>query len=160
MSGFDMYAARREYAESFSKFLEDPDTLKGFYEKINTALTDVQSEFEYWIESDMADNLASYIQRMAEHAIDAILQGDEEGMRRYLKCQEHAYSGRDCKPCIINGKLHETGAIELRRQIVNAFPELLKSERMLDLEAQVNSLVEENNKLKSEIVARRLMGER
>jgi hypothetical protein len=41
--------------------------------------------------------------------------------------------------------LFETGAIELRKGIVNAHPELLKNERILDLEDQVASLVKQVN---------------
>lgn len=154
-----MSEARSEYAASFAKFLEEPDTLKALNKKIQDALSDAQSEFEYWVQSDMAYNIAGNIQHMAESAIEAILNGDENGLRRYLKCEESGNSGRDGKNIVMYGTLHETGAIELRKQIVNAFPELLKTERILDLESQVNSLVEQNNKLQSQIVARRLMGE-
>ncbi len=46
----------------------------------------------------------------------------------------------------------ETAAVELRKQVVNTFPDLLKSERVLDLEDQVSSLTAEVNRLNARIL--------
>jgi len=51
---------------------------------------------------------------------------------------------------VIRGKLFETGAIELRKQIVDAHAELLKAERILDLEDQLKSLVGQLKKMEAE----------
>jgi len=145
MGKYDMYEKRNELADSIQKFLDDEDSLKGLKSKVNDALADAQANLEYWIQSDMANNLAAFVHQMAKDAIEALLAGDEQNMRRYLHCERGYYTGRDRDHSVIRGTLFETGAIELRKKIVNAHPELLKNERILDLEDQVASLVKQLN---------------
>ena len=118
--------------------------------KFKDACADVECELEYSIQSDLSYNLASWTHRMFEQAVEAMLKGDEESMRRCLHCKEVDDSGRDQNHPVIYGKLFETGAIELRKEIVDAHAELLKSERILDLEDQVKSLVAQVNRLESD----------
>ena len=76
---------------------------------------------EYWIYSDMSWNLAAYVAQMAEDAIKAILQGDEDALRRYLSCQRNGYNGRDCEHPVIRGNPFgdgRTGASEAGLWIV------------------------------------------
>lgn len=141
----DMYEKRNELAESIQKFLDEEDSLKGLKKAIGDVMIEAQSNLEYWIQSDMASNLAQYVHQMANDAIESMLKGDEENMRRYLHCERGYYTGRDRDHSVIRGTLFETGAIELRKQIVDAYPELLKNERILDLEDQVASLVKQMN---------------
>lgn len=115
--------------------------------KIDDALNQAADNFEFHFKQDFSSNMSMWVHRMAESAIEHMLKGDESEMRRYLRCEEGRYNGRDGRHRVIHGKLFETGAVELRKQIVNAFPELLKSERVLDLEDQVSSLTAEVNRL-------------
>ncbi len=116
-------------------------------EKFRNAVAEIESDLTYSIQSDLAYNLAAWTYSMFEQAIESMLKGDESAMRRHLSCQEGSYTGRDRNHSVIHGRLFETGAIELRKKIVNAHPELLKSERILDLEDQVKSLVAQVHKL-------------
>jgi hypothetical protein len=145
MSNYDIYEKRNELADSIQRFLDEEDSLKGLKSKVSDALIEAQANLEYWIQSDMANNLAAFVHQMAKEAIEAMLNGDEDTMRRHLHCQRGYYTGRDREHPVIHGKLFETGAIELRKGIVNAHPELLKNERILDLEDQVASLVKQVN---------------
>lgn len=119
--------------------------------KVRDALDDLASDFESTIKQWVPYNLAAWVQDMAERAIESMLRGDEATMRNYLKCAEGGWNGRAHEASVIHGKLFETGAIELRRDIVNAHAELLKDERILDLEAQVKSLVDQVRKAEARL---------
>ena len=122
------------------------EALAAARKKVVDIAADLESSFQDGIQSDIAYNLAHWVEGMAENAINAILNGDDESMRNYLSCREGGYDGRGSEHPVIHGKLFETGAIELRRRIVDAHADLLKNERILDLEDQVKSLVAQVNK--------------
>jgi hypothetical protein len=126
------------------------EALAAAKKQITNLCCDLEMDLEYSIKSDLAYNLAGWVNRMAEDAVRAILNGDEELMRSNLSCCEYSYTGRDREHPVIHGKLFETGAIELRKKIVDAYPELLKNERILDLEDQVKNLVSQVNKAERE----------
>jgi hypothetical protein len=115
-----------------------------------------EMEISLWegIRASIAYNLASYSEQQAKRAIEAILKGDEEQLRVALSCREGGYTGRDGRHEVIHGRMFEAGAIALRKQIVEAHAELLKTERVLDLEDQVRSLVAQVNKLEARLAER------
>lgn len=122
------------------------EALAAARKKVADIAADLESSFQDGIQSNIAYNLTHWVERMAENAINAILNGDDESMRNYLSCREGGYNGRGREHQVIHGKLFEPGAIELRRRIVDAHADLLKNERILDLEDQVKSLVAQVNK--------------
>jgi hypothetical protein len=96
---------------------------------------------------------------MAQRTVEEMLAGNEEQMRRYLKCESGRWNGRSDGDqgwgrqreahewhSVIHGRLFEQGAVALRKQIVDAHRDLLVNERILDLEDQVRSLVAQVNK--------------
>ena len=104
------------------------------------------------LQDDLHIHLADRVRRCAESAIEAVLNGNEAELRRWLSVDRGQYTGReransDVTHPVIHGKLFETGSLALRKQIVEAHPETLKSERILDLESQVESLVRQVNAL-------------
>jgi len=141
----DMNELRQKLEETIDSALTE-DVLERVSKKVRDAVSDVVEELDHQLKSDLAYNLAWWVEHMADHAVEAILNGDEEMMRRHLSCQEGHYTGRDKDHPVIHCKLFEPGALELRKRIVDAHPELLKNERILDLEDQVKSLVEQVNK--------------
>ena len=141
---------RRKLEESLSEGLSE-EALKPFRNKLHDLMADAEVALEDHVRSDLSYNLAGFAYRMAEQAIEAILRGNDEAMRRYLRCEEGFHTGRDTNHPVIHGRLFETGAIELRKLIVEAHAELLKSERILDLEDQVRGLVGQVNKLTADI---------
>ena len=115
--------------------------------KVADAAATLEISLEYFIKESLADCLADYVAEMADRSMQAILNGDEEELRRYLHCGANQWTGREHNHQVIHRQLFESGALALRKQIVDAYPELLKSERILDLESQLAAVVEENNKL-------------
>ena len=135
-------------------------TLKTVRKQLSDITCDMVAALEDSIKTDIAYNIAASAERMADDAIEAMLNGDEEKMRRALHCAHGYWTGRDKDHPVIHGKLFETGCIETRKQIVDAYPELLKNERILDLEDQVRSLVAQMCKLEarnSELVDRQIV---
>lgn len=135
-----------------------PEVLEKVNTKVRNAVTELVEELDGQLKTDLAYDLSGWVQMMAGAAVAAILRGDEDEMRKRLSCQEGHYTGRDKTHPVIHGTLFETGAIALRKQIVDAYPELLKNERVLDLEAQVKSLVEQVHKaeVRNDELAQRL----
>lgn len=140
------------------------DALKGVNKKVEEIVDNLQSDLEYSIKDNAALNLSYWVEYMAEQAVEQLLLGNEDQMRRYLSCEKRDESGeyigwtgrsdyegwgrkredREWHP-VIHGKLHEQGAVALRKQIVEAHRELLVNERILDLEDRVKSLVAQVN---------------
>lgn len=127
------------------------ERLKGFIEEIRKVSASMEQDIEYYIKDNLSYNLASFVEDMANGVVTSILNGDEEEMRRFLQCRENGWTGRDREHPIIRGEMFEQGAISLRKKIVDAYPDLLKTERILDLEDQLKSAVKMNNKLESEL---------
>ena len=140
---------RDQIAKSCEAGLSD-EALDRLKRQIADAMHEAQSDFEYWLREDGSYNLAQFVVRMSDQAIDAIFKGDDDEMRRRLRCVEGAYTGRDRDHPVIHGTLFEAGAIELRKRIVDAHADLLKEQRILDLEDQVRSLVGQVNKAEAE----------
>lgn len=117
--------------------------------KVNDLLSDIESELDYMLVDRLKEYLSGHVLDMAAKAVISILEGDEERLRDYLSCNPYNYTGRDKDHPVIHGTLFEQGALKLRKNIVDAYPELLKNERILDLESQVTSLVIQVNKEKA-----------
>jgi hypothetical protein len=134
-----------EITERLADALEDgmsDELVKRVEKQVRDATADAMLGFEDDLRDQLRMDLSRWAKRMFENAIEAILNGDEETMRRALKCEEGTYIG-----LVINSTLRENGPIGLRKRLVEAHAELLKNERILDLEDQVRSLVQQNNKL-------------
>lgn len=116
------------------------------------------SMVEEHIMSDLTASIAHHVQNCANRAIEAVLAGNEQEFLRWLSA-DRGYTGRSdgYNPgdrelhSVIHGRLFETGPIELRKKIVDTHAELLKDHRILDLEDQVSSLVNQLNKAESTI---------
>lgn len=144
--------ARKAYAEALAGewSLDDERfrTVKKLIEKISN---EVEDAILYAVQDNMSANIAHNVAACAERAIEAVLDGNEDQFRRWLYADKRGYTGREKAGDVIHGKLFETSAITLRRKLVDAYPQLLKDERVLDLEAQVAALIETNRKQNAEI---------
>lgn len=140
------------------------DAMKAVKKATDQILYDIEGDLEYRLKDELAPMLAGWAAAMAGNAVEQILKGNEDQMRRYLSCEKRGedgsyigwtgrsdadYWGRKREAHewhqVIHGKLFEQGAVELRKQIVEAHRDLLVNERILDLEDQVKSLVEQVN---------------
>lgn len=124
-------------------------------------LADTIAESVEWSMKDyLAANLAHHVKEMAGRAVGSLLEGNESEMIRWLSCDRRGYTGRsdgyninrkiEEQHPVIHGKLFEQGCVALRKNIARAHAELISSQRILDLEDQVKSLVAQNNKLARE----------
>lgn len=158
-----------EACREFREALEDDKTIAfedERYKRVREMLKNAAEEFEdalaWRLREAMPETLSAAVHSAAEKAIEAVLTGNEGELRRWLSCDSGCYNGRsdgyhvgrargieEMHP-IIHGKLFETGAVALRKQIVDAHPDVLKNERILDLEDQLASVVAQFNKLKAE----------
>lgn len=140
-------------------------------ESFTKQIKDLSAEFEdslIWsLKDNLAYNLASWVADMAERAVEQMLRGNDDQMRRYLSCDKRGEDGqyigwtgrsdgygRERRPeeqhPVIHGRLFETGAIELRKLVAQANENLIRDERIRDLEDQIKSLVAQVNKANSE----------
>lgn len=148
-----------QLTESLQKGISD-EAWKHIQKQVDSIKYDIESDLEYRIREDLAPNLARFVEDMAKKTVTAILEGNEDQMRRYLGCEHGAWTGRSDSPeygrkrapeewhPVIHGKLFETGAVALRHGIVAAHADLIANERIKDLEDQVMSLVAQVNKEK------------
>lgn len=149
---------KRKLVETLEAGLSDR-AVAAFRKKIDGLIADVDDDITYRLKGDLAQNLAAYVSEMVVRTIEAILSGNEREVRRYLHCQTDGvyFTGRSTgytgpnspiggQHPVIHGKLHEGQYIALRREMFEAHRELVVSERILDLEDQVRSLVAQVNK--------------
>ena len=161
----------------------DKDLCKAFEQEIAKGLTETavaalqkdlrkvadsfEDDFMWNLKDNLACNLTGYVADMAERAVEQMLAGNDDQMRRYLSCDKRGEDGQYIgwtgrsdgsgaeKPIerqhpVIHGKLFEQGALLLRKKVAEANEELLKDERIRDLEDQVKSLVAQVNKANAE----------
>jgi len=135
------------------------DAIKKIKKHVEEITSELQDDIEWRLKSDVAANLGSHVAQAVERTIEAIIKGNEAEMRRYLSCDPY-WNGRSHQHSVIHGKLFESGPLELRRLMAEAHPELIRNERIADLEklvddltAQVNKLQADNDRLYQRMVA-------
>lgn len=162
----------QQIADSLQKALETGLTesaAKALAKKVEDITCFIEDDIMYRLKDDLAPNLTAFVEEMARKTVECLLEGNASQMRRYLSCEKRddtgQYSGwtgrfnpgawgsrreiSEQHP-IIHGEFFEQGCIKLRREIVNAHADVIKDERILDLEDQVRSLVEQVNKANAE----------
>lgn len=160
---------RDKLRESIQAVLTDEDIQKSVEKGIRNMASEFEGQFEWALKDELAGNISGWAVEMAGRAVEQILNGNEDQLRRYLSCEKRAEDGEyigwtgrsDSKywgarravhewHSVIHGQLFERGAVELRKKIVDAHRGVLVNERILDLEDQVRSLVAQVNKLEAE----------
>lgn len=134
---------KEAFDEKMDKIVEGYDLSK-FSEKIKSVMLDVEEDFRYSIKEELAIDLSDFVRKMAEDAITSLLKGDENMFKSYLSCQKNQYNGRKIeRPVGYNGHIFESDPLALRKKIVNDYADILKTERILDLEAQLEAVVKQ-----------------
>jgi hypothetical protein len=127
---------------------------KGRKEQIKSAVEQlVEDEFERLRE--YGDEYISQVAAIrAERFLERVLNGDDDAAMALLgdKHGGSRYRQDGCnhgKPWanLINGRLFESGGVALRRRIVEAHAELLRNERIADLESVVAGLTQQVREL-------------
>lgn len=133
------------------------EQLEPLKKKARALADEIADSIEWSMKDNLAANLSYHVREMAGRAVNALLEGNESEMVRWLSCDKRGYTGRsdgyntnrsiEEQHPVIHGKLFEQGCVRLRKMIVEAHRDLITEQRILDLEDQVRSLVAQNNKL-------------
>ena len=88
----------------------------------------------------------------AERFLERVLKGDDKAAMALLgagdgRVREVGYDAGEPWASLIHGRLFETDVVKLRRELVEAHPDLITSERIADLEATVEGLSQQIRKL-------------
>jgi len=145
----------KEWDAPIDKFVADN---KGRFKKaLEEVFQDLFNEHHDWLEDNAPANLRASAVERAKKLLTAVLEGDEETASALFECGDsgrYRQMGHDKgEPwaCAIHGNLHLPKAQKLRQAIVEKHADLLKTERILDLESQVEGLrlqiVEANKRL-------------
>lgn len=105
--------------------------------KIDSAYCSLQDNIEWSLKQDIQDNLAHYVQNCARSSIEAMLEGNIAEVSRYLHC-EPGYTRREYVQTWPSP--FEPSPMALRRKLVEAYPELIEQQRILDLQATIKHL--------------------
>lgn len=127
---------------------------------VQTFLDEIEGDIECRLKDGLAPMLSGYVETMVVRTLESILKGNEHEIRRHLSCEQRGYTGRSTDTYadrdiarqhpIIHAQLHENSCVALRRALVDAHRDLITSERILDLEDEVKSLVAQVNKANAE----------
>ncbi len=159
---------RKAFEQEISKGLTEEAT-EGLQKSLRKVADAFEDDFMWNLKDNLAYNLTAYVADMAERAVEQMLAGNDDQMRRYLSCDKRGEDGKyigwtgrsdfqgygrqredhEQHP-VIHGKLFEQGAIDLRKKVAEANETLIRDERILDLEDQVKSLVAQVNKANAE----------
>lgn len=146
---------RNALREALDAALDD-DSMKTLKKKASDLTQEIVDHIEWSLKDNLAGGLSWHVAQMAERAINALLEGNESEMVRWLTCDKRSYNGRsdgytgpnkaiEQQHPIIHGLLHENQSVALRRKIFEAHRDLVTNERIADLEDQVKSLVAQVN---------------
>jgi|14BtaG_2_1085337.scaffolds.fasta_scaffold40480_3 hypothetical protein len=133
-------------------------------EAIKKELIGLVDDEYYYLETEAANFILNTAVDHSNKFLRRVMQGDGMAAKELLGqkygCDRYVRGGyNEGEPWakLIHGKLHEPDGVKLRREIVEAFPDLLKDERVLDLESVVDGLTRQLRKAEAEI--ERLRGE-
>ena len=146
--------------------IADDAEIQSFVEKCLTdrhkkaladAVSDVMDGAYYWMESEAISHILSIATRRVARFWERLLDGDDHAASELLADEDGrryrslGYGAGKPWPNLIHGHLFEVGGMEMRRKIVDAYPELLKDQRILDLEATVDGLTQQIKEQDDEI---------
>lgn len=151
------------------KGLSSEGTVKVIRKATDEIINTIESQILWTLKDEMASQLSGWVVDMFNQAVEQLLLGNEDQMRRYLSCEKRretgeyavwtgrsdGYYGARWKEAhewhpVIHGAVFKHGAMALRKALVEAHRDLLVNERILDLEDQVKSLVAQVNKKTNE----------
>lgn len=152
---------RNAFEQEISKGLTEK-AIENLQKDLRKVTDSFEDDFMWNLKDNLAQNLTGWVCDMAERAVEQMLAGNDDQMRRYLSCDKRGSDGQyigwtgrsdgygSPSHSVIHGRLFEQGALELRKKVAQANEALLRDERIRDLEDQVKSLVEQVNKANAE----------
>ena len=153
----DQDTAVRDFGDALNNTLIDLPNSDRFTKAKANLLDEIWEDIEYSVIGRMSESIEGFVRGMASRVVEEILEGREDQMRRYLKLD--GYTGRheedptwgrkrdvsEAHP-VIHGQLFEGQCIAIRRKMAQAHADLIQNERIVDLEDQVASLVDQVSK--------------
>jgi hypothetical protein len=153
----DQDTAVRDFGDALNNTLIDLPNSDRFTKAKENLLDEIWEDIEYSVIGRMSESIEGFVRGMASRVVEEILEGREDQMRRYLKLD--GYTGRheedptwgrkrdvsEAHP-VIHGQLFEGQCIAIRRKMAQAHADLIQNERIVDLEDQVASLVDQVSK--------------
>lgn len=146
------------HEEKVNEFLSEGHR-KGIKTEIERIFDDVADRMEEYAGEYLSQLAAS----RAEKFLEKVLSGDDDAAMALLGDRmggdRYRLLGADAnKPWarLIHGRLFESGGLALRRQIVDAHAELLKNERIKDLESVVDGLSQQIRKIEADLERQRM----
>jgi len=130
---------------------------QGRKKEITSAIESIIEDEFYRLEEYAADHLQDISRNRAEGFINAVLNGDNDAASELFgagNSSRYRQSGWDAgKPwaSIIHGLLFQSSQMELREKLVAAHPDLLRNERIDDLESIVEGLTRQIRKLEKDL---------
>lgn len=116
----------------------------------------VDDEFDQ-LELYAAEHISAVAASRAEKFLKRVLNGDEDAAMSLLgdergvsRRRTNRHDAGEPWPSLIHGSLFETDGIRLRRKVVEANADLIRDERIADLEATVEGLENQVRKLERE----------
>ena len=110
------------------------------------------------LEEYAGEHISQVAADRAERFLEKVLSGDEDAARQLLGLSGYdgryntvGYNAGEAVSHLIHGRLFEAGPVELRKRIVEAHADLLKDERVKDLEATVEGLTKQVRDLATEV---------
>ena len=146
----------REYGDEACDKAAEEAIDKRRKETVRDAICEIiEDEFDR-LETDAGYFLTSTATARAEKFYERLLAGDEDAAKELFGGEQDRYKtlGYDSgEPwChLIHGRLFETKGIEMRRQIVEAHAELIRNERIADLESVVDGLSKQVRQLQHDL---------
>lgn len=152
---------RTAFEQEISKGFTEK-AIEGLQKDLRKVADSFEEDFLWNLKDNLAYNLTAHVAEMAERAVEQMLAGNDDQMRRYLSCDKRGEDGQyigwtgrsdgygNPSHSVIHGRLFEQGALELRKKVAQANEALIRDERIRDLEDQVKSLVEQVNKANAE----------
>ena len=131
------------FGDAVSEAVLGVTSTERFKKSKQSFLDNLWDDFQYSLIDQMPEALEDLVRQMADKAVDAMLRGQPDQVRRYLKLD--GWTGRDRKHSVIHGELFLADTMMLRAQVAKANETLLRDEVIKDLEDQVASLVAQIN---------------
>lgn len=137
------------FGEALCEGLSDVLERDHFKKSRQAFMDNLWDEVQFSIIDRMPEALETMVRDMADRAVEAMLMGRPQEVRRYLKLD--GWTGRDRDHQVIHGRLCEPSTMTLRAEVARANESLLRDERILDLEDQVAALVRQVTSKDAEI---------
>lgn len=131
--------AQRRISAALTEGLEQSAAGDRFRKIVNDAINEVLDSAEYYVRDELGENLAWFVHDCFQRAVEAMLDGNEELFRRHLRVEGH-YDAREHLNVWHDGRMFEPKCLEIRRKLVEAYPDLIEQERVKDLGAQLEAV--------------------